>query len=148
MNSNYLQSNLSQSECTKLIVKELHELAELFLYHMRRYEVPVTLLLIYSDEDLSGKLNKHKRLTDIAKYLKLPCGNFYFIFLPFTNTEDTHSYVKLLVNDFLLNSKHFIYFDELKNENHNTFNFINNYLFNIAEQIECEGHENCELPQA
>jgi hypothetical protein len=148
MNSNYLQSNLSQTECTKLIIDDLHELTELFLYHMRRYKVPVTLLLIYSEEDLSAQLNQHKRLTDIAKYIKLPCGYFNFIFLPFTDTEDTHSYVKLLVNDFLLNTKHFIYFDELKNENHNTFNFINTYLFNIAEQVICEGHENCELPQA
>ena len=148
MNSNYLQSNLSQTECTKLVVDDLHELTELFLYHMRRYKVPVTLLLIVSDEDISQKLNQHKRLTDIAKYIKLPCGYFNFMYLPFTDTEDTHSYVKLLTNDFLVNIKHFIYFDELENENHNTFNFINNYLFQIAEQAECEGHENCELPRA
>jgi hypothetical protein len=148
MNSNYLQSNLSQAECTQLIVDDIQDPIELFIYHMRRYKVPVTLLLIFSYDDISEKLNKHKRLTDIAKFIKLPCGYFNFIFLPFTDTEDTHSYIKLLVHDFLLNTKHFIYFDALENENHNTFNFLNNYLFNISEQIECEGDENCELPKA
>ena len=148
MDTDFLHTNVTQSECTKKLVKELQEPLELFLYHKQRYNVPVTLILIYTSEDIKQKIDHHKRITDISQTIQLEGGYFNFVFLPFTDADGTYSFIKLLEKDFLLNTKHFIYFDELKNEHHNSFNFINNYLFNIIEQVECLGEENCQLPLA
>ena len=148
MDTDFLHTNVTQSECTKKLVKELQEPLELFLYHKQRYNVPVTLILIYTTEDIKTKIDNHKRITDISQTIQLKCGYFNFIFLPFTDADGTYSFIKHLEKVLLLNTEHYIYFDELKNEHHNSFNFINNYLFNITEQTKCPQGENCQLPLA
>lgn len=148
MTSNYLNSGMTQAECTKLVIEKLEDLIEHFLYNMRRYNVPVTLALIYSKENISELLDKHKRLTDIERYVELPCGFFSFIFLPFTDTLGTHSFIKSLEKDFLNNQEHYVTFEELQYENHNTYNFINAFLFSIGEQVTCQGNPGRNLPSA
>jgi hypothetical protein len=148
MTSNYLNSGMTQAECTKHVIEKLEDLIEHFLYNMRRYDVPVTLALIYSKENISEQLGKHKRLTDIERYVELPCGFFSFIFLPFTDSLGTHSFIKSLEKDFLNKQEHYVTFEELQHENHNTYNFINAFLFNIGEQVACQGNPSCNLPSA
>ncbi|MDY0117223.1 MAG: hypothetical protein RBR59_06590 [Sulfurimonadaceae bacterium] len=147
MENNYLNSGKSQSECTKFIIEELELIVDHFLYHIRRYHVPITLALIYTKVDIKDELITHKRLSDIESCIKLPCGYFNFIFLPFTDSIGTHSFLKSLEKDFLNKHLHYSHYEELQHENHNTYNFINSYLFSIAEQVTCKGDLACNLPK-
>lgn len=147
MDNDFLQSGKSQSECTKLIIKELEPVIEHFLYQIHRYKVPITLALIYTKSDIKEELASRKRLSDIERHIKLPCGYFNFIFLPFTDSLGAHGFCKSLEKDFLNSHLHYFHYEELEHENHNTYNFINSYLFSIAEQVKCKGDPNCALPR-
>lgn len=148
MDTDFLHTQMTQAQCTKAILQEIQKPLELFLYHKQRYNVPVNLVLIYTDEDIQKDIESHKRLTDISGSIKLNYAYFYFIFLPFTDTEGTHTFIKHLEKEFLLNIKHSAYFDELENEHHNSFNFINNFLFQISEEAECPQGQSCQVPKA
>lgn len=144
---NFLNSDKTQAECTKSIIEELNPYIEHFLYHISRYDVPITLVLIYTKADIEKYIIKNKRLSDIEKSIKLDCGYFNFIFLPFTDNEHTHGFVKTLEKDFLNNYMHHIHYEELKHENHNTYNFINSYLYAIADLVACNGDFVCNVPR-
>lgn len=133
-NKLYLNTGMSQIDTTKLLLKELDHSVEYITYNIKRYHVPVTLILIYSEEDISKSLKKHMRLTDALKVIKIGHSYFNFIFLPFTEVEDSYSFLKNEEHHELSKVEHYCYFDSLPAEVHNCYNFINSYLFKILEE--------------
>lgn len=130
----YLNTGLSQIDTTKALVKELNHAVEYVTYNIKRYNVPVALVLIYSEDDISQVLKKYMRLTDALRVIKIGDSYFNFIFLPFTEVEESYSFLKNEEHHELSKVEHFSYFDALPTEVYNCYNLINSYLFKILEE--------------
>lgn len=131
----FLQTGLSQIEVTNLLVEKLTSPINYLTYNVKRYHVPVTLVLFYTEEDVSDKLQESTRLTDVIKSIKIGNAYFNFVFLPFTDEVDSYTFVKH-VSARLININHIYYYEKLPPELHNHFNFLNNYLFEISGKTE------------
>ena len=132
----YLNTGISQIETTKLLVEELESPLEYLTYNIKRYKAPVVMLLIYTDEDISDSLNVHMRLTDALKVIKVNRAYFNFVFLPFTDLEDSHAFILNEEHYKLGKVAHYCYYDVLPPHVYNYFNLINSYLFKIIEDKE------------
>ena len=132
----YLDTGMSQIETTKLLVEEVESSIEYLAYNVERYKTPVVMLLIYTDEDISDSLNKHMRLTDALKVVKINQTYFNFVFLPFTDLEDSHFFLLKEEHYKLGKVTHYCYYDALPPKVYNYYNFINSYLFKIIEEKE------------
>jgi len=130
----YLDTGMSQIETTKLLVNELESSVEYLTYNIERYNAPVVMLLIYTNEDISDALNRHMRLTDALKMIKINQSYFNFVFLPFTELEDSHSFILNEEHYKLGSVEHYCYYDILPPKVYNYYNLINTYLFNIIEE--------------
>jgi len=130
----FLNTELSQIEVANRLVEILQSPIEYLTYNIRRYKVPICLILFYTQEDISKELKNSMRLTDTLKTIKL--GNAYlnFSFLLFTEEKDAYSFIKHAENTTLKNVKNFLYFEKLPPTVHNYYNFINSYLFEIGKK--------------
>lgn len=132
----FLKSGLPQREVTSLLVEKLESSIDYLAYNVKRYNVPVTLVLFYTEEDVSNTLQESTRLTDVINTVKIGNSYFNFVFLPFTDEVDSYTFVKHVELARLMNTKHIYYYEKLPSELHNHFNFINNYLFEISGKIQ------------
>ena len=130
----FLKTGLSQIEVTKLLVEELQSSIEYLTYNIRRYKVPVSLVLFYTQEDVSKKIKDTMRLTDIQDTIKVGDSYFNFVFLPFTDEIDSYTFVKHIEKTQLKNIDSFFHFKRLEPTIHNYFNFVNSYLFEIEKE--------------
>jgi len=76
----FLNTNLTQVQTVKKLVEKLQSSIEELLYNVKRYNVPVSIVLFHTTKDISTDLDKHKRLTDILDVIKLGDSYFNFIF--------------------------------------------------------------------
>lgn len=132
----FLKTGLSQIEVTSLLVERLTSSIDYLAYNVKRYHVPVTLVLFYTEEDVSYKLQESTRLTDVINSVKIGDSYFNFVFLPFTDEVDSYTFVKHVESARLMNIKHIYYYEKLPSEIHNHFNFLNNFLFEISEKTQ------------
>lgn len=132
----YLETGISQIETTKLLIEGIESSVEYLTYNVNRYDTPVTMLLIYTSEDISASLNRHMRLTDALKVVKINQAYFNFAFLPFTDLKDGHSFLLHEERYKLGKVKHYSYYEVLPPKVYNYFNLINSYLFKITEDKE------------
>ncbi|MEN8304168.1 MAG: hypothetical protein ABFQ64_08865 [Campylobacterota bacterium] len=141
----YLDTGMTQIETTKLLVKKVESSIEYLSYNIERYDAPVVMLLIYTDEDISDSLNRHMRLTDALKTVEINQAYFNFVFLPFTELEDSHFFILNEERYKLGKVKHYYYYDVLPPKVYNYYNLINSYLFKIIEGKK-EKEEKSETP--
>lgn len=132
----FLETGLSQIEVTNQLVEKLTSPIDYLAYNVKRYRVPVTLVLFYTEEDISHKLQDSTRLTDVINSVKVGDSYFNFVFLPFTDEVDSYTFIKHVESAKLMNIKHSYYYEKLPSEVHNHFNFLNNFLFEISEKNE------------
>ena len=132
----FFNTGMSQIETTKFLVEELESSIEYLTYNIERYKTPVVMVLIYSEEDISDSLNRHMRLTDALKVVKINQAYFNFIFLPFTEAGDSYPFILHEEHYKLGHIEHYFYFDVLPQKIYNYYNLINSYLFKILEEKE------------
>ena len=130
----FLSTGMSQIDTAKFIVKKLQHSVDYLTYNIKRYKVPVSLVLFYSEEDITALLTQYMRLTDALKVIKIGDSYFNFIFLPFTEVEESYSFIIKEEHHKLKKIEHLYYFDTLPPEVHNYYNLINSYLFKILEE--------------
>lgn len=130
----FLQTELSQIEVTNLLVDKLTSSIDYLAYNVNRYHLPVTLVLLYTEEEIEDKLKESSRLTDVIESIKIGNSYFNFVFLPFTDEVDSYTFIKHVESTKLLNIYHLYYYEKLPKKVHSHFNFLNNYLFEILEQ--------------
>ncbi|MCD4667006.1 MAG: hypothetical protein K8R44_00125 [Sulfurimonas sp.] len=132
----YLNTNLHQIDVVKVLVEEVEPCVEYLTYNIRRYKVPVVLVLFYSEEDISQSIKETMRLTDVITVKKIANSYFNFIYLPFTETVEAYEFIKHVEKKNLNNPDFIYHFEQLAPTVHNYYNFINSYLFNILERKE------------
>ncbi|EDZ61184.1 hypothetical protein SMGD1_0356 [Sulfurimonas gotlandica GD1] len=130
----FLNTGLSHIDVAKALVEDIQSSIEYLTYNIRRYKVPVTLVLFYSQEDISQSLEDSMRLTDVIHTIKLGDAYLSFVFLLFTEEVDCYSFVKHVEHTKLEDIKNFFYFEKLPHTVHNYYNFINSYLFEIEKK--------------
>ena len=134
----YLKTGLNQIETNTAIVAHLHSVLDYLTYNVKRYKVPVTLIMFYSEENISKPLEESIRLTDVLTTVKLGQSYFSFIFLPFTELTDSYTFIKHVEQERLSNIEHYYYFEELQPNEFNYYNFLNSYLFKLTEKKEAD----------
>lgn len=130
----FLKTGLSQVKTNEILVEKLQSSIEFFTYNIRRYHVDVSLVLLYTEEDVNAKIQSCMRLTDIIDTVKIGESYFNFIFLPFTNEQESYDFIKKVEINKLQSIKSFFYFRHLTPTTCDYFNFINSYLFEIKKE--------------
>ncbi len=130
----FLKTELSQIQTAHILVEELKSSMDHFAYITKRYHVPVTLVLIYTQEDISQQLCESLRLSDVVESIHINGSYFNFIFLPFTDEVNSYTFVKHIEKEKLNNIKSFVYFKELEHNITSEYNFINSFLFEIEKK--------------
>lgn len=113
------------------MVDAIKDSVEYLTYSIRRYKVPVSQVLIYTEVDISELIEKTKRLTDVCINVKIGDSYFHFILLPFTDTTQSYSFIKNLERKVLTKIQTYYHCEMLEPEIHNYFNFVNSFLFQI-----------------
>ena len=134
----YLNTGLHQIDTVKVLVEKIKPCVEYLTYNIRRYKVPVVLILFYSEEDISQSIKSTMRLTDVITVKKIANSYFNFVCLPFTETVESYEFIKHVEKKNLNNQEFFYHFEQLTPTIHNYYNFINSYLFSISERKELE----------
>ena len=132
----FLDTGLSQADAVKILSKKIEYPIEYLTYNIRRYKIPVTLVMFYTKKDVSDSLLETMRLTDVLITEKIGNAYFSFILLPFTTDIKGYSFVKHEMNNMSDNTEHYFHHEQLPPTVHNIFNFINSYLFKIIESKE------------
>ena len=130
----FLKTGLSQIDTTKKLIENLQKPIEELLYNIKRYKIPVSLVLFYTEEDISQALDKHIRLTDVLRTIKIGDSYFNFVFLPFTEVENSYSFLKETERKLLQNTEYLFHIEEVEPAVNNFYNFINSFLFEILER--------------
>ena len=130
----FLKTELSQIQTAHILVEELKSSMDHFAYITKRYHVPDTLVLIYTQEDISQQLCESLRLSDVVESIHINGSYFNFIFLPFTDEVNSYTFVKHIEKEKLNNIKSFVYFKELEHNITSEYNFINSFLFEIEKK--------------
>lgn len=132
----FLNTNLSQVETVKILVEKLQPSLEYLTYNIKRYHVPVVMIVFHTQKDISQELKQSKRLTDIAITIQIGESYFNFVFLPFTELIESYNFIKHVEYNKLASTENYYHHEMLPSEINNHFNFINSYLFIIAEKRE------------
>jgi len=132
----FLGTGLSQVETVKYLIDGVKPALEYITYNIRRYKTPVSLVLFYTEEDVTESIRETMRLTDVLIDIKIGNSYFNFILLPFTESIDSYSFIKHEEYKKLSHIEHYYYFERLEPQVYNYFNFINSFLFKILEKKE------------
>ncbi|MCW8894848.1 MAG: hypothetical protein OQK48_03305 [Sulfurimonas sp.] len=132
-NDLFLKTGLTQRLTVTALLEKLKPSLDYLTYNVKRYKVPVALVLFYTEEDVSKHLRECMRLTDALLSVKIGDSYFNFIYLPFTEEANAYSFIKHIERNKLQDIKNLYYFENLKNAIYNHYNFINSYLFEIAQ---------------
>lgn len=130
----FLKTKLPQVEVTKILINSLKQPIEYFTYNIRRYKVPVSLVLLCTEIDVSSQIKNSIRLSDVFIPIKIGDLHFNFIFLPFTEGSDSYSFIKNVEHTKLLNIKNFFYFQQLDPTIYDYYSFFNTYLYEIKKE--------------
>ena len=132
----FLNTGLSQIETVKILVEKIEPALEYLTYNIRRYKIPVSLVLFYTEEDISESIKDTMRLTDVLIDIKIGKAYFSFVLLPFTESIDSYSFIKHEEYKKLSYIEHYYNFERLEPQIYNYFNFVNSFLFKILEKKE------------
>ncbi|MBU1659264.1 hypothetical protein KKG72_09470 [bacterium] len=132
--NDFLKTKMTQKAVTDLLVAELQPLIDECTYNVKRYNVPITLILLYSEHDISNLIIEHIRLSDIRNIIQIKDSYFNFVFLPFTDVEHSFSLINHIEYNVLKDIKVFSSVNAIEPEIFNYFNFINLYLVEISEK--------------
>ena len=130
----FFKTGLSHIDVTKVLVEKLEPSIEYLTYNIRRYNIPVSLVLFCTREDISEEITQSMRLTDVLVPIKIGDSHFSFVFLPFTDEIDSYTFIKHVEKNKLSNIRSYFYFKHLPPTVHNYFNFLNSYLFEIEKK--------------
>ena len=132
----FLNTNLSQVQTAKILAQKLETSLDYLIYNIKRYKVPVVMVMFYTQNDIGKELEANKRLTDILITVKVGDSYFNIVFLPFTELLESYNFIKHVEYDKLNNTKNYYHHDMLSEHTNDYFNFINSYLFAIAQKSE------------
>lgn len=138
-NKTFLDTGLTQVETVKILSDKMKYPIEYLTYNIRRYKVPVTLVLFYTKEDVSESIRETMRLTDVLITKQIGKAYFSFVMLPFTDDISGYNFIKHEEHHKLNSVQHYFHHEQLPPTVHNHFNFINSYLFKIIEAKENNG---------
>ena len=134
--STFLKTGISQIETTKILIDKIEDAVEYLTYNIRRYKIPVSLVLFYTEEDISKSIIDTKRLTDVLIDVKIGDSYFNFILLPFTEEVESYSFVRHEEYNKLSKIENYYHYEMLEPKIYNYFNFVNSYIFRIVEKKE------------
>ena len=80
----FLDTRISQIEVANVLLEKLKDSLEYLTYNIKRYNVPVVMVMFYTCQDIGEKLEADKRLTDLLISVKIGKSYFNIVFLPFT----------------------------------------------------------------
>lgn len=132
----FLSAKTSQMEVIHILEEKLKFPIEYLAYNVKRYNVPISMLLIYTEKDIHKELHESKRLTDVISTIKIGDAYFNFVFLLFTDETDSYSFVKNFESSKLQKIDYKYYYEQLPPIIHSLHNFLNTYLFEIADKKE------------
>ncbi len=132
----FLGTGLSQIETARILSDKMKPALDYITYNVERYKTPVSLVLFYTEKDISKSIKENKRLTDALLYFKIGNSYFNFVILPFTEEIDSYNFIKHEEYKDLNFIEHYYYFEILEPKIYNYFNFINSFLFKILEKKE------------
>jgi hypothetical protein len=133
----FLNTQRTHIECTEILLSELHETMLYLSYNVKRYNVPVTLVMFYSQENIEDLIIDSKRLSDVLKVIKIGEAYFSFVYLLFTDLKGCDTFVEHMEFYKLSNIEYRFAYDQLEAEEEHFYNFINSYLFKIEEESCC-----------
>lgn len=132
----FLSTGLTQIETAKILADEMKPSLEYITYNVKRYKTPVSLVLFYTEEDISKSIRANKRLTDALLDFKIGDSYFNFVILPFTEEIDSYNFIKHEEYKDLDFIEHYYYFEILEPSIYNYVDFINSFLLKILEKKE------------
>ena len=138
INKDFLQTGMSQKVITEILVEKLAPMLDECAYNVKRYNVPMSLVLFYANSGISELITEHKRLTDIENSVQIDGSYFTFVFLPFTDVQDSFSFINHVEYHVSTKSKILSATSAIEAETTNYYNFINSYLTDISAQNEGE----------
>lgn len=130
----FLDTRISQIEVANVLLEKLKDSLEYLTYNIKRYNVPVVMVMFYTCQDIGEKLEADKRLTDLLISVKIGKSYFNIVFLPFTELLESYNFIKHVEYDELNSTENFYHHELLPAEINNYFNFINGFLFTLEEK--------------
>ncbi len=134
INKYFLKTGMSQKTAAESLLEKLTPMLDECVYNVKRYHTPISLILFHTENDISDLIMEHKRLTDVKKIIQIEGSYFNFIFLPFTNLEDSYTLIGHIEYNVPTKVKVLSSAAEIESEIHSYYNFINSYLVDIAEK--------------
>lgn len=134
INKYFLKTGMSQKAAAESLLEKLKPMLDECVYNVKRYHTPISLILLYTENDISDLIIEQKRLTDGPNTIKLEGSYFNFIFLPFTELEDSYTLIGHIEYNVPTKAKVLSSTAEIESEIHSYYNFINSYLVEIAEK--------------
>lgn len=133
-NKYFLKTGMTLRDTSQLLIKKLKPMLDECMYNVNRYNAPISLILLYTEDDIKDVILEYKRLTDGLNTIKIEGSYFNFIFLPFTDLEDSFSLINHLEYNIKTQIKIFSSAAKIESKIHSYNNFINSYLHEISEQ--------------
>ncbi len=130
----FLKTGMSQKAVAESLVETLNPILDECVYNVKRYNTPISLILFYTENDISDLILEYKRLTDVAHTIKLKGSYFNFVVLPFTDLQDSFTLIGHIEYNVSTKIKVLSSAAEIESGIHNYYNFINSYLIEIAEK--------------
>lgn len=134
INNYFLKTGISQKATAESLLEKLKPMLDESVYNVKRYRTPISLILLYTESDISDLIIEHKRLTDVKKSVQIGDSYFNFVFLPFTDLEDSYKLIGHIEYNVPTKGKVLSSAAAIESEIHSYYNFINSYLVEIAQK--------------
>ncbi|GEM_PF-2747778 len=131
VNEHFLKTKMTQKATAELLAEKLRSFLNECTYNVKRYEVPISLVLLYCESDISDIITAQIRLTDVKNIIKINDSYFNFIFLPFTDVRHSFSLINHIEYKVAKGVKVFSSTSNIEGEIFSYYSFINTYLDEI-----------------
>jgi len=129
INNSFLHTNISQHTiCNDFLNKTIETFNMLI-----KMRCSACLVVFYSLKDINSHLEEFSDKTVEIVSIQAGDAYLYALFLP-TNLYGTHCFVKDIHFKKLQNTKVIFHFDDIPDNTHHLFNYINGFLFEIHEK--------------
>lgn len=137
VNKYFLKTGISQKATAKLLVDKLKPMLDECVYNEKRYHcAQISLILLHTYDDISNIIIENKRLTDVNNTIKIKDSYFNFVFLPFTDLQDSYSLINHIEYNVSVEVKVLSAASAIEAETFSYYNFINYFLDDISGQNE------------
>ena len=132
----YLHTGKRQIDVAKQILEVCDKEFGMVIGNYERHKAHITILIVYTQDDITELLKKHIRATDMVQGCKIGDAYLSVVFLTFTDMEGGYCFATFMENNLQNEQIEYRFFiDELNRAaNANPVNFIDNFLFEIENQ--------------